>query len=137
MMDPSCGGRALPDRTEGRCQGRCPRRSKPPAPAGDGDADHGGEACDDRAGSSDGDAPDTEPEGDGRKPLSDRLMMELTAHRTLALRSEALGDTAWSTARIPIFVLIALAAIFLVFATQDSLTTATAVLGFGLAKTSG
>src|SRR5690606_25582994 len=42
---------------------------------------------------SSGDTPDTdddaagdEPEEDGMRPLSDRLMTELTAHRTLALR---------------------------------------------------
>ncbi|WP_281823496.1 ParB/RepB/Spo0J family partition protein [Jannaschia rubra] len=36
--------------------------------------------------------PDEEPEDDGIKPLPDRLVAELTAHRTLALRNALGGD---------------------------------------------
>ena len=36
--------------------------------------------------------PDEEPEDDGIKPLPDRLVAELTAHRTLALRNALAGD---------------------------------------------
>ncbi len=42
-----------------------------------------GEACADA---------EAEPEDDGLKPLSDRLVMELTAHRTLALRDALAND---------------------------------------------
>jgi ParB family transcriptional regulator, chromosome partitioning protein len=35
---------------------------------------------------------DAEPEDEGLKPLSDRLVMELTAHRTLALRDAVAND---------------------------------------------
>jgi len=38
--------------------------------------------------------PDDEGEEDGLKPLSERLIMELTAHRTLALRDALAGDPA-------------------------------------------
>ncbi|MEM7710755.1 MAG: ParB/RepB/Spo0J family partition protein, partial [Pseudomonadota bacterium] len=37
-------------------------------------------------------APDDAPEEDGIKPLPDRLVAELTAHRTLALRNALAGD---------------------------------------------
>jgi ParB family chromosome partitioning protein len=39
-----------------------------------------------------GNASPDEEEGDGIKPLSDRLVMELTSHRTLALRDALAGD---------------------------------------------
>ena len=39
-----------------------------------------------------GAAADSEAEDDGLKPLSERLIMELTAHRTLALRDALAND---------------------------------------------
>lgn len=48
---------------------------------------------DDEAGDAVSDAPDAEDEEeDGLKPLSDRLVCELTAHRTLALRNALAND---------------------------------------------
>jgi len=70
-------------------------RPEDEAPAGDGEDDRGGgKECDERAGSPHGDVSGAEaqPEGGGPKPLSDRLMMELTAHRTLALRDALAKD---------------------------------------------
>lgn len=79
-------------------------RPEDEVPAEDGDANHGGEeGTDDRADSSggpdtvngagvSGNATEAEPEDDGLKPLSDRLVMELTAHRTLALRDALAND---------------------------------------------
>ncbi len=62
------------------------------ADASEGD---GGDATVEESGdaSPDGDeTPEPEEEDDGLKPLSDRLVTELTAHRTLALRDALAGD---------------------------------------------
>jgi len=69
---------------------------EPPAPADVADQDGAGEsptAAKDVAEQSSGAgmAAPTEPEDEGMKPLPDRLVTELTAHRTLALRA-ALGE---------------------------------------------
>ncbi|HML92975.1 ParB/RepB/Spo0J family partition protein [Methyloceanibacter sp.] len=52
-------------------------------------------SCDDVDAVRNGEAgvdPETEAQDDGLKPLSDRLVMELTAHRTLALRDALAND---------------------------------------------
>ncbi|WP_421871930.1 ParB/RepB/Spo0J family partition protein [Nitratireductor rhodophyticola] len=64
------------------------------------DAPPAGEDNVDRAGASDGDATAVPEEDEGLSPISDRLMTELTVHRTLGLR-HALGehpDTAYRAA---------------------------------------
>ena len=76
-----------------------PEDELPSAPEADGETDPADEAAiatqaeDDDAGAAEGGAPPAgEPEeDDGIKPIPDRLMTELTAHRTLALR-HALGE---------------------------------------------
>lgn len=63
------------------------------APEGDDDAAVHHDAGDDGEGDGREGAPDTEPEEeDGLKPLSDRLLTELTAWRTLALRDAFAGN---------------------------------------------
>lgn len=62
------------------------------APDADAIGSEGGEV-EGRAGDAVSDAPDAEDEEeDGLKPLSDRLVCELTAHRTLALRNALAND---------------------------------------------
>ena len=56
-----------------------------PASAINGDVEHGGAACAKQA------APAEPEEDEGLRPIPDRLLTELTAHRTLALR-HALGE---------------------------------------------
>ena len=56
------------------------------------DTDTADADVDDTGIDADGVAPDEEDEDDGIKPLSDRLVTELTAHRTLALRDALAGD---------------------------------------------
>lgn len=76
-----------------------PEDELPIAPEADGETDPADEAAiatqaeDDDAGAAEGGEPpaDEPEEDDGIKPIPDRLMTELTAHRTLALR-HALGE---------------------------------------------
>ena len=68
---------------------------EPAAATADVSEGDGGDAMVDRTGDArpDGEeTPEPEEEDDGLRPLSDRLVTELTAHRTLALRDALAGD---------------------------------------------
>ena len=70
---------------------------------------------------------DAETEDDGLKPLSDRLVMELTAHRTLALRDALANDP--DTAFLTVLHTLALQT-FYQYATHDCLEITAKSSGF-------
>lgn len=76
-----------------------------------------------------GAAPETEAQDDGLKPLSDRLVMELTAHRTLALRDALANDP--DTAFLAVLHALVLQT-FYTFATESCLEITAKSSGFSV-----